>query len=51
MTIMLSFGKWGGVYVHLGYTFRVCLGWMALTFVPCDIDDLLTEALIAEWGG
>ena len=41
MTIMLSFGHWGGIYAHFGYTWRLCFGWVALTLVPCDIDDLL----------
>ena len=45
VTIMLSFGRWGGIYTHFGYTWRLCLGWVALTLVPCDIDDLLHAAL------
>jgi len=45
MTIALSFGHWGGIYVYIGYTWRICLGWVALTLFPCDLDDLLNEAL------
>jgi hypothetical protein len=41
MSIILSFGKWGGVYVSRGYSWRICLGWMAITFIPRDIDDVL----------
>lgn len=41
MTIMLSFGRWGGFYVRTGYAFRVCLGFVALTIMPQDIDKLL----------
>lgn len=40
MTIMLSFGRYGGFYVAHG---RLCLGWMAITFLPCDIDKLLEK--------
>lgn len=41
MSVILSFGAWGGVYVHLGWMKRICLGWFALTFMPGDIDDVL----------
>lgn len=41
MTIAFSIGKWGGFYRYWGYTKRVCLGWMAVTFIPADLDELL----------
>ena len=41
MTIVLSFGRWGGIYTDFGYTWRICLGWVALTLMPFDIDDVL----------
>jgi len=44
MTICLSFGRYGGFYVHRGHTWRVCLGWVALTILWADIDDVLDEA-------
>lgn len=43
MSLIFSIGKWGGFYVHIGYTFRICLGWVAITFVPQDIDFVLQE--------
>lgn len=42
MTLALSFGKWGGFYILRGHTFRVCLGWVALTYFPEDIDVILS---------
>jgi len=45
MTFMISVGKYGGFYWHRKYTFRLCLGWVAFTFVPADIDDVLEVGL------
>ena len=46
MSIILSIGRWGGVYVHYrGYTWRICLGWLAITFVPEDIDVVLNRLI------
>jgi hypothetical protein len=44
MSLILSVGSWGGFYLYSGYTKRVCFGWVVLTFLPRDIDELL-EAL------
>jgi len=41
MTFMLSFGKWGGIYWRNGWAKRLCLGWIALTFWPNDLDVIL----------
>lgn len=41
MTIMFSFGKYGGFYFSRGFTWRLCLGWMAITLIPSDDDILL----------
>ena len=46
MAIMISIGKWGGVYGYFRWSWRVCLGWIAITIFPTDGDNLL--ALIAE---
>jgi len=43
MTISISIGKFGGVYVTHGYTARLCLGWVAFTWYPFDIDDYFTR--------
>ena len=42
--IMISIGKWGGVYIARGWTLRIALGWLAITIFPCDGDDILNLA-------
>lgn len=42
-TIALSWGAWGGFYVHYDWTWRLCLGWVALTYIPQDLDVLLEQ--------
>ena len=37
-TIALSWGPYGGFYLH---RHRICLGWLALTYVKVEIDDLM----------
>jgi hypothetical protein len=44
MTLAISFGPWGGFYRHWGYTKRICLGWVAITYLPVDLD-----AVIEPW--
>ena len=44
MTFMLSVGRWGGFYWHRAFGIRLCLGWVALTWLPVDIDDWLAGA-------
>ena len=43
MSIVINFGAWGGFYVIWGYTKRVCLGWMAITLVPFDVDQVMLK--------
>ena len=43
MTLALTIGKWGGFYVFCDYTLRICLGWVALTFIPRDLDEILGD--------
>jgi hypothetical protein len=40
-TLALSWGRYGGFYLH---RYRLCLGWVALTFLPIDLDEILHEA-------
>lgn len=40
-TIALSWGRYGGFYITSG---RVCLGWIALTWLNIEIDDLMRWA-------
>lgn len=44
-TISLSWGKYGGFYLKKGYTTRICLGWVAITYFPEDLDNILARAL------
>lgn len=43
MTVMLSFGRYGGFYWIRGY--RICFGWVALSWFPYDVDDILEAGL------
>lgn len=54
LSVICSFGKWGGFYVYRGFSTRICLGWMALTYIPTDIDLLFGDHSIdiirpSEW--
>jgi len=40
-SITISFGKYGGFYNFSGYGKRICLGWLAITYYPEDIDEIL----------
>ena len=42
-SFIISWGKYGGWYWHNKFTKRLCLGWLAITFIPMDIDDVLTK--------
>ena len=47
-TLALSWGPYGGFYLHRT---RVCLGWVALTYVAhVEIDDLM-EGYAEAWNG
>ncbi len=48
MGIIISIGRWGGVWVSLStWAKRICLGWLAITYVPTDGDDVLKAA--SDW--
>jgi hypothetical protein len=41
-SLTLSVGRYGGFYCKsYQYSKRLCLGWMAITYFPEDLDDLL----------
>lgn len=40
-TLALSFGPWGGFYVHRGFSLRLSLGWLAITWLPDELDTVL----------
>ena len=44
ITFMISTGHWGGFYWNNG---RLCLGWIAFTFMHYDVDDVLEAGLSA----
>ena len=47
--IMISVGSWGGVYYAGGWSKRLCLGWVAVTFFPVDGDVIIDAA--SRFGG
>ncbi len=48
MTLLFSVGRWGGFYIARGFTLRVCLGFIAITFAPVDIDEIFIRAMQEE---
>ncbi len=36
----ISWGRYGGFYIYNNYTIRICLGWLAFTYFPDDIDEI-----------
>ena len=41
-TLAISWGPWGGFYVVRGLaTSRLCLGWLAITRVNVEVEDLM----------
>lgn len=39
--LIFSWGKFGGFYFFNGYSKRICLGWVAITFIPIEIDEII----------
>jgi len=49
MTFAVSFGKYGGFYVFTGISsWRLCMGWVALTILFVDLDPWLEEQIDRE---
>lgn len=46
MAIIISIGKWGGVYAYRGFGWRLCLGYIAITYLPYDGDTVLEAAAL-----
>lgn len=46
MTFAISFGKYGSFYFMRDATIRICLGWVALTWFPMDIDEVLEVGIL-----
>jgi hypothetical protein len=42
MMLIISIGGWGGIYFYRGWSKRLCLGWVAITFIPSD-DTILSD--------
>lgn len=45
MTFAINIGKYGGFYWRRDFTTRLCLGWIAFTFFPFDIDNHLQHQM------
>jgi hypothetical protein len=43
--VAISWGAYGGWYgfSHLG-VLRLCAGWLSITYLPYDLDDLMSAA-------
>jgi hypothetical protein len=41
MTFLISIGQWSGIYFYKGFTTRLCLGWVAFTFIPLDDTEIM----------
>lgn len=49
MTLAIHWDKkWGGFYLHKGHTFRLCLGYLAITFVPLPFDEILDSYITTQ---
>lgn len=43
LSLTLCFGKYGGFYVYVSSTsWRICLGWMAVTLYFLDLEEFIT---------
>lgn len=40
---VVSFGPWGGLYASGTCAYRVCLGFVAITWLPLDVDAVLAD--------
>lgn len=49
--VAVSWGRWGGFYWRRGETWRLCLGWVALTVFFEDLDDVLHKLADGERAG
>lgn len=42
-TICISWGKYGGFYFRSNWATRLCLGWIAITYFPEEIDKIVEK--------
>lgn len=47
-TVAFSWGPWGGFYAKRGAMTRLCLGWVAITYIPQDLDEFLDRLMKLE---
>lgn len=47
-TLAISWGKYGGFYYHHSYMTKLCLGWIAFTYIPLEIDKVLNTLILYE---
>lgn len=44
ISFLIAVGSYGGFYAYKSKTsIRLCLGWIAFTLFPFDLEDVLTE--------
>ena len=51
MSLIISLGRYGGFYFSNGFSKRLCLGWLAITVLPKDVDELFGHLLDEEGEG
>jgi len=47
-TMSISWGNYGGFYFRKNYSTRICLGWIAFTYLPVEIDDIISDRFYYE---
>ena len=45
MSIIIAFGRYGGFFIARGWSTRIALGWMAITFMPVDFDIVFQKCI------
>ena len=43
--IMIVFGRYGGFHTTLDFGIHLCLGWVAITLIPLDVEMLLEDLM------
>jgi len=50
ISIILSVGKYGGFYLQNGDAMkRICLGWIAITAIVPEFDEVFNEIMQVGW--
>lgn len=38
--IVFTWGRYGGFYRNRGFVSRICLGWLAIDYLPVEIEEI-----------